>query len=243
VPRGAPEPGGPPAPAGGPQPGGAHAGPSEPAAAPAPAGAPERGAGPAPAGAPERAAGTAPTSPAASSTLDPTKRSSSPPDPTGRPLGTPDPSRRLPAQARGYFVVGSLAVTLPFVIAAYGVAGALSGDVPDALVWAMRATAVAVLVIGGIAMPLLRWRTWRYEVRDEELDLLRGAVVVRRTLIPMTRIQHVDTTRNVVGDLFGLSSVVVHTAAGSNDIPALRPDEAEAIRDRIAQLARRPDEL
>jgi uncharacterized protein len=107
----------------------------------------------------------------------------------------------------------------------------------------VRATAVAVLVIGGIALPLLRWRSWRYEVRDEELDLLRGAVVVRRTLIPMTRIQHVDTTRNLVGDMFGLTSVVVHTAAGSNDIPALRPAEAEAIRDRIAQLARRPDEL
>lgn len=194
----------------------------EPSRPSAPWGAPELRA--APAGAPEPAAGTAPTSPAASSS-------------------TPDPTRRLPAEARGYFVLGSLAVTLPFVIVAYVVAGALSGDVPDALVWAMRATGVAVLVIGGIALPLLRWRSWRYEVRDEELDLLRGAVVVRRTLIPMTRIQHVDTTRNVVGDLFGLSSVVVHTAAGSNDIPALRPAEAEAIRDRIAQLARRPDEL
>jgi uncharacterized protein len=156
---------------------------------------------------------------------------------------TPEPTKRLPAEARGYFVVGSLAATLPFAIGCFVVAGALSADVPDALVWALRATAVVVVVLGGIALPLLRWRSWRYEVRDEELDLLRGAAVVRRTLIPMTRVQHVDTTRNVVGDMFGLRSVVVHTAAGSNDIPALRPPEAEAIRDRIAQLARRPDEL
>jgi membrane protein YdbS with pleckstrin-like domain len=229
-----------------------------------PPGAPEPGRTPAPAGASERAAGTAPTSPAAASSTPhptgrssgapgPTRRSSGAPGPTGRSSGTPsptgrssaapDPTRPLPAEARGYFVVGSLAVTLPFVIAAFVVAGALSGDVADALVWALRATAVAVLVIGGIALPLLRWHSWRYEVRDEELDLLRGAVVVRRTLIPMTRIQHVDTTRNVVGDLFDVRSVVVHTAAGSNDIPALRPPEADAIRDRIAQLARRPDDL
>jgi uncharacterized protein len=100
-----------------------------------------------------------------------------------------------------------------------------------------------VLAIGGVAFPLLRWRTWRYEVRDEELDLLRGAVVVTRTLIPMTRVQHVDTTRTVIGDLFDLRSVAVHTAAGSNDIPALRPGDAAVIRDRIALLARRPDEL
>jgi membrane protein YdbS with pleckstrin-like domain len=212
--------------------------------APAPAGPPDSRGAPAPAGAPEPAAGTAPTSPAAASgTPHPTGKSSGTPGPTRRSSATPDPTRRLPAEARGYFVLGSLAVTLPFVIAAFVVAGALPGDPPDALVWALRATVVAVLVIGGIALPLLRWRSWRYEVRDEELDLLRGAVVVRRTLIPMTRIQHVDTTRNVVGDLFGLRSVVVHTAAGSNDIPALRPADADAIRDRIAQLARRPDEL
>jgi membrane protein YdbS with pleckstrin-like domain len=230
VSRDRPEPSRPSPPWGVPEPGGA--------------GASERGAGPAPAGASEPAAGTTPTSPAAaSSTPHPTGQSSGTPGPTRRFSATADPTRRLPAEARGYFVLGSLAVTLPFVIAAFVVAGALSGDVPDALVWALRATAVAVLVIGGIAVPLLRWRSWRYEVRDEELDLLRGAVVVRRTLIPMTRIQHVDTTRNVIGDLFGLRSVVVHTAAGSNDIPALRPAEADAIRDRIAQLARRPDEL
>jgi membrane protein YdbS with pleckstrin-like domain len=216
----------------------------EPSRSPAAWGAPERGGAPGGAAGPEPGAGTAPTSPAASScTPDPTRRSSGTPDPTRGSSGAPDSTRRLPAEARGYFILGSLAVTLPFVIAAYVVAGALSGDVPDALVWGMRATAVAVLVIGGIALPLLRWRSWRYELRDEELDLLRGAVVVRRTLIPMTRIQHVDTTRNLVGDMFGLTSVVVHTAAGSNDIPALRPAEAEAIRDRIAQLARRPDEL
>jgi membrane protein YdbS with pleckstrin-like domain len=92
-------------------------------------------------------------------------------------------------------------------------------------------------------IPLRQWRTWRYEVRDEEIDLLRGAVVVRRTLIPMTRVQHVDTRRTPLSDLLGLRSVTVHTAAGSHSIPALRPDDAAAIRDRIAQLARAPDDL
>ena len=99
------------------------------------------------------------------------------------------------------------------------------------------------MVIVGVLLPVLRWRTWRYEVRDEELDLQRGAVIVTRTLIPMTRVQHVDTTRTVIGDMFDVRSVAVHTAAGSNDIPALRPGDAAAIRDRIAALARRPDEL
>lgn len=157
--------------------------------------------------------------------------------------GTPEPTNRLPTEARGYFVVLSLAWALPVAIVGLVLAGALSTEIADPLVWAIRVAAVAVLALGGLAFPLLRWRSWRYEVRDEELDLLRGAVVVTRTLIPMTRVQHVDTTRNIIGDMFGLRSVAVHTAAGSNEIPALRPAEAEAIRDRIALLARRPDEL
>jgi uncharacterized protein len=157
--------------------------------------------------------------------------------------GTPEPTQRLPREARGYFVVGSLAWAAPIAIAGFVAAGALASDAPGLVPWALRAAAVAVIVLGGVAFPLLRWRTWRYEVRDEELDLVRGAIVVTRTLIPMTRVQHVDTTRTLIGDLFDLRSVAVHTAAGSNDIPALRPGEATAIRDRIALLARRPDEL
>jgi uncharacterized protein len=118
-----------------------------------------------------------------------------------------------------------------------------ASDVPAVLVVLTWASALAVVAVGGVALPILRWRRWRYEVRDEEIDLLRGALVVRRTLIPMTRVQHVDTQRTVVSDLFGLRSVTVHTAAGSHSIPALHPDEAGAIRDRIALLAREPDEL
>jgi uncharacterized protein len=141
-------------------------------------------------------------------------------------------------------VLGGLAWAVPVAIGCLVGAGALAGgDAPGILVWLLRAAAVAVVAIGGVAIPLRQWRTWRYEVRDEEIDLLRGAVVVRRTLIPMTRVQHVDTRRTPLSDLLGLRSVTVHTAAGSHSIPALRPDDAAAIRDRIAQLARAPDDL
>jgi uncharacterized protein len=141
-------------------------------------------------------------------------------------------------------VLGALAWAVPVGIGCVVGGGALAGsDAPGVLPWLAWAAAVGVLAVGGLALPMLRWRTWRYEVRDEEIDLLRGAVVVRRTLIPMTRVQHVDTQRTPLSDLFELRSVTVHTAADSHSIPALRPGDAAAIRDRIALLARQPDEL
>jgi membrane protein YdbS with pleckstrin-like domain len=98
-----------------------------------------------------------------------------------------------------------------------------------------------VVAVGGVLLPVLRWRTWRYEVRDEEIDLQHGALSVRRVLIPMTRVQHVESERTVLSDLFELRSVTVYTAAGDHKIPALRPGAAAEIRDRIAVLAREPD--
>jgi uncharacterized protein len=136
-------------------------------------------------------------------------------------------------------VLGALAGVAPVGIGCV-IGGAMLDGAWAVLLWLL---ALAVVAVGGVLLPLLRWRTWRYEVRDEEIDLLRGALVVRRTLIPMTRVQHVDTQRTPLSDLFELRSVTVHTAAGSHSIPALRPLDAAAIRDRIAVLAREPDEL
>jgi membrane protein YdbS with pleckstrin-like domain len=128
-------------------------------------------------------------------------------------------------------------------IAALVLAGLLDGHVPDLLVLALRVLVPLVALGGTVALGLLRYRRWRYELRDEEIDLLHGALVVTRTLIPIVRVQHVDTRRTWLADQIGVQAVVVHTAANSHEIPALTPTEAAAIRDRIALLARQPDEL
>ncbi len=126
---------------------------------------------------------------------------------------------------------------MPLVIAA-GIAGSVL-DRPATFV----AAALAVAVVGVGVVPGLRVRRWRWEVREEEIDLRRGAFTVVRTLVPMRRVQHVDTRRTPVAQLFGLAAVVVHTAAGTNEIPALTESDAAEIRDRIADLTQTPDEL
>jgi len=94
------------------------------------------------------------------------------------------------------------------------------------------------LLAGTALVPELRWRRWRWEVREHEIDLQRGILVVRRTLIPMARVQHVETERGLIGQALGLSTVEIHTAAGSHEIPLLRDYDAGVIRARIAELAR-----
>jgi uncharacterized protein len=108
---------------------------------------------------------------------------------------------------------------------------------------ALALVAVAAAIAVAMIVPRVRLRRFRYEVREDEIDLRRGIVVETRTLVPMVRVQHVDTRRTVLSRMFGLAAVVFHTAAGSNEIPALREADAAEIRDRITDLARAPEDL
>jgi uncharacterized protein len=101
---------------------------------------------------------------------------------------------------------------------------------------------VAAIAVA-LAVPRVRLRRFRYEVREDEIDLRRGILVETRTLVPMVRVQHVDMRRTVLSRMFGLAAVVFHTATGANEIPALREVDAEEIRDRITDLARTPEDL
>jgi membrane protein YdbS with pleckstrin-like domain len=152
---------------------------------------------------------------------------------------TPEPTRTLAPDARSFWTVQALLRAVPELVAV-GVAAVVLSDaewVPDLARNALVLVAVLAIVVDVAIVPRLRWRVWRYEVRDQEIDLRRGAWTVRRTLVPMSRVQHVDTQRTVVSEMFGLASVVIHTAAGENSIPALTEADAAEIRDRIADLA------
>jgi uncharacterized protein len=102
---------------------------------------------------------------------------------------------------------------------------------------------LGVNLIETVVGPAWRYRFWRYEIREDEVDLQHGWLVQKRQLIPMSRIQHVDTRRGPLQRRFGLSSVVFYTAAGSMEIPALSQAVAASVRDRIADLAKVHDDL
>lgn len=90
--------------------------------------------------------------------------------------------------------------------------------------------------------PVLRWKSWRYEVREEEVELEEGIFFKTRTLVPMIRVQHVDTVQGPILRKYKLASVLIHTAATAHEIPALEEDEAEELRGYISRLARVAEE-
>lgn len=95
------------------------------------------------------------------------------------------------------------------------------------------ATALNVWII-----PAIRWRRWRYEVNEHELELQYGVFFIHRTLVPMVRVQHVDTSQGPLLKRYQLATVSVSTAATVHEIPAVDVHEAEKLRRSISALAR-----
>jgi membrane protein YdbS with pleckstrin-like domain len=68
----------------------------------------------------------------------------------------------------------------------------------DVLVWLAALPVVAALLYGVIdigIVPKRKWRSWRYAIGDAEIELRHGIWWQTWTLVPMARIQHVDTRR------------------------------------------------
>lgn len=97
-------------------------------------------------------------------------------------------------------------------------------------------------ILVAVVVPGLRVRRWRWRLDDVELDLRHGVITDTRTIIPVARIQHVDVRRSLPARIAEVASVVVHTAAGATEIPALSEADAGIVRDRIAGLIRTPDD-
>jgi len=156
-----------------------------------------------------------------------------------------EPAERLDPRAKTLWRISNALGTLPLLAGGAVCSRVLLrvAEVPFLLaVLPFLAAAVLVVLFVGV-VPGLRWRRWRYEIRDDEVDLQRGIFWVNRTLVPLARIQHVDTRQGPLQRRFGLATVIFYTAAGPNEIPELSAPVAATVRDRIAELTREQDEL
>lgn len=124
------------------------------------------------------------------------------------------------------------------VLVAIGAAGALPlvGRSP-AVTTAYVVGVVAAILLAAV-VPYLRYRRWRYEIRERDLFLSRGSLFFVLTLIPFDRIQYVETHQGPLDLAFGLMQLVVYTAAGrAARIPGLAPEEAGSLREELSKVA------
>lgn len=156
-----------------------------------------------------------------------------------------EPTQRLDPRAKQLWRIQGAISSAFLLLPALGVSFILRRvlDLSDYIALIPLALWLLLAVLAVLVTPGVRWRRWRYDIGDAEVDLQRGIFYVTRTLVPLARVQHVDTQQGPIERSLGLSSVVFYTAAGPNAIPALATSVAEQVRDHIAALTQVRDEL
>ena len=124
------------------------------------------------------------------------------------------------------------------LVAAGAVFLTMKFDWPIWIQWTMIAVVVLSLVLSIILFPNIRWKIWRYEVREQEIEIQSGLFVVKRTLIPMVRVQHVDTEQGPILKKYNLANISISSAATTHTIPMLDLEDADILRMKISELAR-----
>jgi putative membrane protein len=140
------------------------------------------------------------------------------------------PWRRLDPRMLVVGPLKNLMQLLPFLLVV--LLTGRSGDLNQ--IW-FAVGGAAVVVLAGV----LRWRTTRYRITDERVELHTGWLRRERRSVPRDRIRTVDLTASPLHRVFGLSVVQVGSATGGAsaldrsarmDLDAVSKAEAERLR-------------
>jgi membrane protein YdbS with pleckstrin-like domain len=110
------------------------------------------------------------------------------------------------------------------------------------VVYGLPTFAIPILAaIAVVTAPDRIYRRLRYGLTERLLQVVRGWLFHVDTVVPLVRVQHIDVTRGPLEKMFGVATLVVHTAGTHNSIvtlPGLAPERAAQIRDIIREHVR-----
>lgn len=143
-------------------------------------------------------------------------------------------SQRAPAYWRAAAALRA-AVLWVLALAAAGVTAVL----PHGW-WTWLVDVVAVLAVGAtvatlVVMPRIRYRVHRWEVTDIAVHVRRGWLTVVDEIVPLSRVQTVDSTQGPLMRMYGLRTVTVATASSLGVVAIDCLDDAVA-RQVVARL-------
>uniref|UniRef100_UPI003B3BE279 PH domain-containing protein n=1 Tax=Nakamurella sp. TaxID=1869182 RepID=UPI003B3BE279 len=113
--------------------------------------------------------------------------------------------------------------------------------------WWLRWSLFAVLAVTGIAaivvLPPIRFRVFWYAISPTEIDIQHGIIFIKRSVIPMHRVQNLRSERGPIADHYRMATLRISTAADTLSVSGLARDEADALCTRISQLADVADDV
>jgi uncharacterized protein len=154
----------------------------------------------------------------------------------------PGSRHRLPLRVTRYWRWRAFYSSLPVLILLVGLALVLPWG-PGWLRWGVVGVFIAVVVACMIILPSIRYRVFWYAISPTEIDIQHGIIFVKRSVVPMHRVQNLRTERGPMADHYRMTNLKIRTAAGSVSLNGLDRGVADKLCDRISQLTSLTDDV
>lgn len=162
-------------------------------------------------------------------------------NPTAQPLDEDGELTRLHPNYAHALRVQTVMSSIPVLIAAL----VLEVVSRDQALLPMGAIAGPVLLIALaliIRIPMRRYSARGYQMSADRLRVVRGVLMRSDTVVPFSRVQHIDVHQGPVERFFGIATLTLHTAGNHNAsvaLPGLGEPLAREMREDIRAHIRR----
>ncbi|KGL39603.1 hypothetical protein BMT55_00235 [Listeria newyorkensis] len=148
-------------------------------------------------------------------------------------------AQKLPEKIKTVWRQGYAIAILIFLAISIG-AAILFYAIDVSLWWSAIGFAFTILyfVLTFFLIVPFRWARWSYQIRHDEIEIQHGIIFRSRVLIPMIRVQHVETDQGPLLRKQKLVSVSISTAATVHTIEAVQAEESDALRHHILELVK-----
>jgi uncharacterized protein len=149
---------------------------------------------------------------------------------------------RLPARVTRYWRWRAFYSSLPFLVLLISAAILLPWG-SWWFRWGVVGISAAVIVACLIILPPIRYRVFWYAISATEIDVQKGIIFLRRSVVPMRRVQTLISERGPMADHYRLTNLKIRTAAGSIRLSGLDRAEADQLSERISRLTDLADDV
>jgi membrane protein YdbS with pleckstrin-like domain len=164
------------------------------------------------------------------------------PDPVLLAGDLPTERHRLPARVTRYWRWRTFYSSLPLLVLLISGAIALPWG-PWWVRWGIVGVSVVVIAACLIILPPIRYRVFWYAISQTEIDVQRGIIFTKRSVLPMRRVQTLFSERGPIADHYRLANLRIRTAAGSVRLSGLDRREADELSERISRLTDLADDV
>lgn len=130
---------------------------------------------------------------------------------------------------------------LPFVIGA-GVSEVVWSDEGLWPTGALIGVVLLIAIVLIIRIPTRRYSARGYQISADRLRVVRGLLFRSDTVVPFSRVQHIDVEQGPLERFFGIATLTLHTAGNHNAsvaLPGLGEPLAREMRETIRAHIRR----